>query len=192
MVIIRKSVAGATEQSLSRFITRARRAAGVNGRVNVLITSSRELRSLNRRFRRLDKPTDVLSFLAAPLPLAAVSENDSPLGTDESEGDIAISADIACRNARSLGHAPVLELKILVLHGLLHLAGYDHEHDAGKMARAERRLRRQLGLPDGLIERSASGTAPSAVPRRSLIRLDAGKRGAAAAIAPARPSGRRS
>jgi probable rRNA maturation factor len=166
MVIIRKAVAGATEQSLSRFLTRARRVAKFRGRVNVLVTSSRELRSLNRRFRGLDKATDVLSFPAAP-PIG-VSEDAAT--SDDAEGDIAISADIACRNALSLGHPAVDELKILVLHGLLHLAGYDHERDQGEMALAEHELRHQLNLPDGLIERSLSQRKPRAAASRSRRR----------------------
>jgi probable rRNA maturation factor len=70
-------------------------------------------------------------------------------------GDIAISVDIAARNARRLGHTTAAEVRILILHGLLHLAGYDHELDQGEMARREQRMRNQLGLPVGLIERSA-------------------------------------
>lgn len=152
MVIIRKAVAGATELSLSRFLNLARRAAGVAGQVHLLITSSRELRSLNRRFRGLDQATDVLSFPAA-LPEGAGTE-------DGFAGDIAISADIACRNAQALGHVALVELKILALHGVLHLAGGDHENDSGEMARRERRLRRALRLPDGLIERTQALPAP--------------------------------
>jgi probable rRNA maturation factor len=71
-------------------------------------------------------------------------------------GDIAISAEIATQNARSLGHTPALEVKILGLHGFLHLRGYDHERDHGQMARREQKLRRELNLPVGLIERAAT------------------------------------
>ncbi len=69
-------------------------------------------------------------------------------------GDVAISAEIAARNARKLGHSTAEEVKILTLHGILHLAGYDHEEDAGNMARREQQLRKRLGLPAGLIERN--------------------------------------
>lgn len=127
---------------MRRFVALACRSAGVKSEVNVLVASSRELRSLNRRFRRKDTPTDVLSF---PAPLRA---------GNGFAGDIAISADIARENARSLGHRHSEEIKILVLHGVLHLAGYDHESDDGQMARKEMQLRRKLGLPVGLIERS--------------------------------------
>lgn len=142
MVTFERPVVGLTEIALVRFLGRARRAVGLRGAVNVLITSSRELRSLNHRFRGQDKPTDVLSFPAArDLPKAYA-------------GDMAISADIASENGKRLGHSAAEEVKILVLHGVLHLAGYDHERDNGRMARKEERLRRELRLPLGLIERS--------------------------------------
>lgn len=166
MVIIRKAVAGATELSLSRFLNLARRAAGVTGQVNLLLTSSRELRSLNRRFRGLDQPTDVLSFPAA----AGQGAEDDTLA-----GDIAICAEIACRNARALGHPELIELKILTLHGVLHLAGCDHENDSGQMARRERRLRRDLHLPDGLIERAGAVPAKEPKTRRAAAAKAGGR-----------------
>lgn len=137
MVILRRTVRGLTQRALANFAGRARRAAGVRGEVNVLVTSSSEMRRLNREFRGKDQPTDVLSF---------PGEDDG--------GDIAISAEIAASNARRLGHAAAVEAKVLVLHGMLHLAGYDHEHDKGEMQRREARLRRDLGLPASLTERA--------------------------------------
>jgi len=141
MVILRKRVVGLTEQSLGRFLLRARRAAALRGTVNVLVTSNAELRSLNRRFRGKDQPTDVLSFPAADRKKAHA-------------GDIAISGVMADQNARALGHSAAEEVKVLVLHGVLHLRGYDHESDGGQMARREQKLRRALGLCVGLIERA--------------------------------------
>jgi probable rRNA maturation factor len=141
MVILHKRVAGLSEGALDRFITRAKRAAGVRGAVTVLVTSSLELKRLNQQFRGKNKPTDVLSFPAEMMSRGRFA------------GDVAISADIAAKNARRLGHSPAEEVKVLVLHGLLHLAGYDHEADNGAMARKETRLREQLRLPVGLIER---------------------------------------
>jgi probable rRNA maturation factor len=141
LVIFQKRVADLTSLALDRFIARARRAAGLKGMVNVLLTSSAEMKSLNRRFRGKDKPTDVLSFPADP-------DLQKQLA-----GEIAISAEIATKNARSLGHSPAEEVKILVLHGVLHLRGYDHECDNGQMARREKLLRAKLHLPLGLIER---------------------------------------
>jgi probable rRNA maturation factor len=143
LVILHKRVVGLTELALDRFVTRARRAAGLRAPVHVLVTSNAELKELNRRFRGKDQPTDVLSFPASP---------------DVYAGDIAISAEIAAMNARSLGHTTAEEIKILVLHGILHLRGYDHERDGGKMARREEKLRRALRLPIGLIERAAQPT----------------------------------
>ena len=142
MVIIQQRIVGLNEAALTKFVTRARRATGVRGAVSVLITSSQELQGLNHRFRGKNEPTDVLSFPAA-------------LGlTKRFAGDVAISAEIAAQNARRLGHSVAEEIRILALHGLLHLAGYDHERDHGKMERKEAGLRRSLGLPIGLIERS--------------------------------------
>jgi len=155
VVILRKRLAGLSPSTLERFVLRARRAAGLDAAVNVLITNSRELRSLNRRFRGIDKPTDVLSF---PSPAA------NGHGAKLPAGDIAISADIARQNAVELGHSLVEEVKILVLHGILHLAGMDHEWDNGEMARTEVRLRRQLKLADSLIARTeprAGGALPA-------------------------------
>jgi probable rRNA maturation factor len=95
------------------------------------------MKALNRRFRGKDKPTDVLSFPAEP---------DAPKNF---AGEIAISAEIAAQNARALGHSPAEEVKILVLHGILHLRGYDHECDNGEMARREQQLRaRSIFQPD--------------------------------------------
>ena len=139
MIILRKKLAGVSEQSLTSFTTRARKAAGVKGQVQVLITSSDELRELNKRFRRKDKPTDVLSF---------------PAIVDGEAGDIAISADIASENAYQLGHSLDEELRVLILHGILHLAGHDHEHDKGEMEALESGLREKLKLPSSLIERT--------------------------------------
>lgn len=139
-----KPVEGASERALARFAQKAQRAAGVRGEVSVLVASSRAVRGLNRRFRGVDKPTDVLSF--PPLPGLA----------GRFAGDIVICGEIAARNARCYRHSTAEELKVLILHGMLHLAGYDHEHDRGAMARKEERLRRTLGLRNGLIRRTAA------------------------------------
>lgn len=105
------------------------------------ITNDAELRSLNAQFLGKDYPTDVLSF-----PLADASD-DGPIG------DIAISLDRARAQAREAGHTPEDEIRILLLHGVLHLLGMDHEKDSGQMRGAETRWRHKLGLPAGLIER---------------------------------------
>ena len=151
MVILQKRVVGVTELALDRFVTRARRAAGLRTAVHVMVTTNAELKKLNHSFRGKDQPTDVLSF---PAPLDVKPKY---------AGDIAISAEIATHNARNLGHSTAEEIKILILHGILHLRGYDHERDNGKMARREEKLRRALRLPAGLIERA---TQPSTSRRR--------------------------
>jgi probable rRNA maturation factor len=142
MVILRKRVAGLTARSLESFVRRAQRVVHLRGVVNVLVSTDTELRRLNCRFRKKDKPTDVLSF-----PPAVD-------GAEDFAGDVAISATIAAQNARRLGHSAADEIRILALHGVLHLAGYDHERDGGEMAGKEARLRSKLGLPVALIERN--------------------------------------
>jgi probable rRNA maturation factor len=114
--------------------------------VTVLLTTDRKIRQLNRDFRGKDKSTDVLSFPAEP-------------GPEKLAGDLAISIPTARKQAAAQGHTLALEIKILILHGLLHLAGYDHEADTGQMARREKTLRAKLSLPLGLIERAATKIA---------------------------------
>lgn len=145
MVILQKKVAGLSELSLSRFVLRARQAAGLRGGVNVLVTTSSAMRALNLQFRGKNKPTDVLSFPASM---------DTAKRQNGLAGEIAICAEIAAQSAAQLGHSTALEVKILVLHGILHLAGFDHERDNGEMARKEEKCRRLLRLPLSLTERS--------------------------------------
>jgi probable rRNA maturation factor len=109
------------------------------GTVTVAIVSDARVRALNRQYRRKDKATDVLSF---------------PSDERGCLGDVVIAAGVAARQARAAGHTLGTELRVLALHGLLHLLGYDHERDDGRMARLERRLRRLGGLEEGLIERA--------------------------------------
>jgi probable rRNA maturation factor len=155
VIIFEKTVRGASAAALERFARRARNLARVKGEVAVLVTSRRRIQALNRRFRRKDKPTDVLSF-------------PGPNG-----GDIAICADIARANAQRLGHSVNDELKILLLHGMLHLAGYDHESDQGQMEAAEARLRARLKLPLSLIQRASR---PASVVDRAASRRRTKKR----------------
>jgi probable rRNA maturation factor len=143
VIILEQENKEVRQRALALFAAKARRAVGLRGEVTIRITSSGEMQELNRRFRKKNKPTDVLSF---------------PPGLPNLAGDIAISAEIAAASAAELGHSTETELKILILHGLLHLAGYDHEGDNGEMQAREASLRRKLGLPVGLIER-AYGTA---------------------------------
>ena len=133
---------------LAEWLTRAA-PRSARGHVNIALLTDPAIRRLNRTYRDADYATDVLSFPA-----------EAPL-----LGDIAIAVGVARRQARDAGHAFATEVRVLALHGLLHLLGYDHETDTGEMARAEARLRRRSGLPSGLIER---GGAPE--PRGSRRR----------------------
>ena len=137
------------KRDLNRFLACATEALGLAGEFSVLLTGDERLRAMNLQFRGVDKPTDVLSF--PPLPEAANSGQG---------GDLAISLEIASRQAAAYGHSLQMEVKILILHGLLHLAGYDHERDRGQMRRRESRLRRQFALPAGLVERSRPAARP--------------------------------
>ena len=123
--------------------------ARARGSVTIALVSDRRIRALNRRFRGIDRLTDVLTFPAGDGAPAPDAVGPKPLG------DIVIARDVARRQARRAGHAISTELRVLALHGLLHLLGYDHERDAGTMARIESRLRRRGGLDAGLIERGA-------------------------------------
>lgn len=152
VVILRKKIAGLSSANLERFVLRARRALNLRGTVDVIVTSNSELRALNRRFRGKDKPTDVLSF-----PSLEIADK----AARRVLGDVAISIDIARQNAARLGHPVANELRILILHGLLHVAGWDHERDNGAMARKEKQLRIQLKLESGLIEREQPCTRSS-------------------------------
>ena len=113
--------------------------ARARGTVTVALVPDSRVHALNRQYRRKNAPTDVLSFPA-----------DEPGNL----GDIVIAGGVARRQAMAVGHSLQTEIRVLALHGLLHLLGYDHERDEGRMARVERRLRRKGGLREGLIERT--------------------------------------
>lgn len=154
-----------TARVLSRFLAAAQSATRLRGQVSVLLTSDETIRSLNRRFRHKNKATDVLSFPAdASIP-----------GIEPIAGDLAISVPAATRQAIEQGHSLTTEIKVLMLHGLLHLAGYDHEVDSGQMARRERLLRGKLRLPQGLIERVHSASPPPAKNTKRKSKPAAGK-----------------
>ena len=139
---------GLSRSGLARFLGEAQRAVGLTGAVDVLLADDRTLRRLNREFRGKDKATDVLSFPAA----------EEFAG--EHAGDLAISLDRAVKQAREHGHGLREEIRVLLLHGLLHLSGMDHETDQGEMAQREAELRTRLRLPSGLIARAeAAGKA---------------------------------
>lgn len=132
---------GLSNAGLSRFLNSARAAVGLSGTVDVLLADDATLRRLNKTFRGKNKSTDVLSFPAL--------DNDEQI-----VGDLAISLETAARQAATYGHTLRDEVRILLLHGLLHLSGLDHEADHGEMAAREAQLRRELRLPTTLIERA--------------------------------------
>jgi len=139
---LQKNLRLPSARTLARFLAEAQAAVRLKGEVTVLLTTDPAIRKLNRNFRGKDKATDVLSFPA------------EGIGAEEIAGDLAISVPTAFKQAIEQGHPLATEIKVLILHGLLHLAGYDHETDNGKMARRERQLRAKLNLPQGLIERA--------------------------------------
>jgi probable rRNA maturation factor len=131
---------------LARWLTRLA-PARARGIVSVAIVSDAHVQRLNRRFRGVNKPTDVLSFPSSEPPV--------PRAQPRVLGDIVIARGVARRQAREAGHSELTEWRVLALHGLLHLIGYDHERDGGRMRHVERRLRRKGGLREGLIDRAA-------------------------------------
>ena len=149
--IISRDVRLPSARTLARFLALAQKAVRLKGQVTVLLTTDAAIRRLNKQFRGKNNATDVLSFPA------------SGPGAEDVAGDLAISVTTALGQAAEQGHSLSTEIKVLVLHGLLHLAGLDHEVDDGAMARRERALRAKLKLPQGLIERTtqAEGKTPS-------------------------------
>jgi probable rRNA maturation factor len=138
-ILIQRAPRGLSRRNLRAFVSRLEQQVAAGRRFTCLLADDAELRRLNRQFLERDYPADVLSF---PAP-----------GSDGSLGEIAISVDRAAEQARERSHGVEDEIGILLLHGLLHLLGMDHERDRGRMARAERRYRKELGLPTGLLER---------------------------------------
>ena len=131
--------------------------ARARGTVSVALVSDHEIQNLNRTFRGVDKPTDVLSFPGGRMGRMGRKRNHSTppvLPIQPVIGEIAIARGVARRQARAARHSETTEWRVLALHGLLHLLGYDHENDDGRMQRVERKLRRKGGLREGLIDRS--------------------------------------
>lgn len=132
---------GLKKPALTRFILRAKTFTGISGEVTILLCDDIRIKGLNKSFRGKSKATDVLSFPAG--------ENAEGI-----VGDLAVSVATAARQAAEQGHTLEQELRILILHGMLHLAGFDHEADTGQMRHRETELRVKLKLPAGLIERT--------------------------------------
>jgi len=143
---------------LRAFLVRAQRHLGRGGEVSVCLTDDLEIRQLNASFRGTARATDVLSFPDWEPRQSPLRRRRLPAAFYL--GDIAISLDTAARQAAGQGHTLGREIRILLLHGLLHLHGYDHESDDGTMRRLEESLRRQLQLPTGLITRRPPSRNP--------------------------------
>jgi probable rRNA maturation factor len=143
LVLFRRVPAGVRRAALDRFALALRHEVAEGREFECLITNDRELQRLNREFRGKDEPTDVLSFPAAETPAGAATL-----------GVLAVSWQRASAQASEYGHSLESELRILMLHGVLHLLGMDHETDRGRMARLEARWRLRFHLPGGLIERA--------------------------------------
>jgi probable rRNA maturation factor len=157
MIVNRQRRIALAVRPLSAFLERAQRELGFpESGVTVRLISDSAMAQLNRRFRGKSGSTDVLSFPAngvrarrSPRPAkhsARMHAARTRINSAEYVGDIAVSPETARRNARRYSRSLPAELRILVLHGLIHLAGFDHETDEGQMERLERRLRRRLGL----------------------------------------------
>ena len=151
---------------VSRWLARVA-PARARGTLSVALVSDATVRALNRTYRGVDRTTDVLSFAGTTNPKPRVPSPKSRIPNPKPRipnpkpripivflGDIVIARGVARRQARAAGHSELTELRVLALHGLLHLLGYDHEGDNGRMREVESRLRRKGGLREGLIERS--------------------------------------
>jgi probable rRNA maturation factor len=173
VLVVDKDGRGVAAPGLARWLINIA-PVGARGIVSVALVSDACMRTLNARYRNRNGATDVLSFPARrPAPStrhSAASTRHAPPrtrhqaprtrhaapGTQHFLGDIVIARGLARRQAREAGHSEATELRVLALHGLLHLLGYDHERDRGRMRRVERRLRRKGGLREGLIERGTT------------------------------------
>ena len=146
VTVVSQTPSLARAPGLARWLERVA-PSRARGEVTIALVSDARIRALNRRFRGVNRATDVLSFPAS----------ESPPAPGEPLGDIVIAAGVARAQAARARHPLGAELRVLALHGLLHLLGYDHDTDTGRMARLEARLRRQGGLESGLIERARRG-----------------------------------
>jgi len=153
MILNRQRAVRLSTRALESFLLRVRRELDLKqAQVTVCLVSDAEIARMNESFRKKRGPTDVLSFPAVKLrqlnrsKRSPVSLASSAAEGDTSLGDIAIAPAVAKRNAKNFGRTLPTELKILILHGVLHLLGFDHEADRGEMDRTEKKLRRRLGL----------------------------------------------
>jgi len=153
MVVNRQRRVPVAVPPLEKFLSDAKQSLQVEQDVSLSLVSDSAMARMNQAYRGKPGATDVLSFpLNGNAPRKKSPRPDLFAGENSAAGylgDIAIAPETARRNARRSGRSLPLELRILILHGLLHLLGYDHETDRGEMDRMERRLRRRLGLRRG-------------------------------------------
>jgi probable rRNA maturation factor len=153
MILNRQRAVRVARRPLELFLARVQKTLELGeADVTICFVSDSEIARMNEAFRKKKGPTDVLSFPATPrrapasLPLRRRQDRARKVKSAVFLGDIAISPATARRNAKKIGRTLVSELNVLILHGLLHLLGYDHETDRGQMDRVERRMRQRLGL----------------------------------------------
>lgn len=133
--------------AIRRFFTRMNRELGLQrGATFVRFVTDAEMKRLNTRFRHKRKTTDVLSFPSETRATPSSVKRRTIELRGSFVGDIAISPTVAQRNAKAFCRSTSEEICVLLLHGVLHLLGYDHENDRGQMERVEAKLRRRLGL----------------------------------------------
>ena len=154
-LIHRQRMISADWREVKEFLSRLP-VALVRSSYSVCLLSDRAIRRYNQRYRQKNEATDVLSFPMGPLQV----------GEEDYLGDILISVETAQRNAARLGLRLEDEIKLLILHGLLHLLGQDHERDSGQMARNERRWAVRLGLGQNLLDRKQRTMRPRQFPLR--------------------------
>jgi probable rRNA maturation factor len=148
MILNRQKSVRVARRPLESFLRRVQGQLGLQeAGVTICLVSDAEIARMNEAFRKKKGPTDVLSFPSVarrrPVPLR---RNSSKGKAGEYLGDVAISPATARRYAKKSGRKLPSELRVLILHGVLHLLGYDHETDRGRMDRVERKLRKRLGL----------------------------------------------
>ena len=150
MILNRQREVRVALRPLESFLRRVKRDLGLQqADVTVCLISDAAMAQLNHSFRKKKGPTDVLSFpsVTRRRPVRLPQKSRASSREREELGDIAISPATARRYAKKYGRPLAAELRVLVLHGVLHLLGYDHETDRGEMDRIEQKLRKRLGLP---------------------------------------------
>jgi probable rRNA maturation factor len=165
--------------ALAAFVRDLRRRLRIESReFNICFMDNNEIRRLNLAYRGKDEPTDVLSFpwRETDGPLLPGQRSPSRLrhrdGITNFLGDVVISVETAGRNARDEGHSTLNEIRWLILHGVLHLLGYDHEHDSGEMIALELALREQLGVAGGSQGKKQVKSQNAKPKRQSRVRLN--------------------